>query len=188
MQDKRPRQNRGRAVAAQNRDAIIAAARRQFTLNGYQVALSAIARDAGVSQGVFYRHFRSRLELAAEVFSANFAELRRLAEAQDNEAFSRFWNRVLELTIVEVAFMDMVLDAAADLELLRGDLDLESLTAPLLERAQRAGLIRQDLSLADVILTQRMAYGIAKSTHPDEDVHLRVRQMLRIVHMEAVTA
>lgn len=175
-----PKSNRGPAAAAENRAAIITAARYEFSAHGYRVPLNAIARRAGVSQGVFYRHFRSRTDLAAEVFVQNFSELRALAEATDLHAFTRFWRRVLELTVAEVAFVELVFDARSDFEEHGEELDLAALTQPLLERAQSVGIVDAALTLDDVILTQRMAYGIAKSRIAGEDLHQRLEQMLRM--------
>lgn len=183
MQSRSPKSNRGPAVAAQNRAAILAAARTNFEAHGYQVPLSTIAKAAGVSQGVFYRHFRSRLDLATEVFTTNIAELRTLAEDDDSHAFVRFWRRVLEMTVSEVAFLEMAYAARDDIETRLSDLDFATLTESLLRRAQEAGVVRATLTFDDVLLTQRMAYGIAKSREPHEDVAARLSQMLRLLQL-----
>ena len=73
--------NRGPAAAAENRAAILGAARRLLAEQGYDIPLSLIAREAGVSQGVMYRHFRSRLELALEVFEDNFVAMEDIVES-----------------------------------------------------------------------------------------------------------
>ena len=42
---------------------------------------NAIAKAAGVGQGVLYRHFPRRVDLALAVFDDNFTAMERLAEA-----------------------------------------------------------------------------------------------------------
>ena len=67
--------NRGPAAAAENRRAVLAAARELFAERGYEVPMQAIAKRAGVGQGVLYRHFPKRLDLALAVFEENFVRL-----------------------------------------------------------------------------------------------------------------
>jgi AcrR family transcriptional regulator len=65
------RVNRGPSAAAENRAALIAAARAVFATAGYDAPLSAVARRAGVGQGSLYRHFPNRMSLAVAVFEDN---------------------------------------------------------------------------------------------------------------------
>lgn len=63
-----------REKAAENRDRIIAAAARLFRENGFDgVGLDAIMESAGLTHGGFYRHFRSKTELAAEAVAHGLA-------------------------------------------------------------------------------------------------------------------
>ncbi len=50
---------------------------------GHRVPLNAIAREGRVGQGVLYRHFPTRLDLAFAVFEENSAELERAVEPAD---------------------------------------------------------------------------------------------------------
>lgn len=56
-----------RADARQNRDAIIAAGRRQISAHGMDFAFGAVASEAGVGIATLYRNFRTREELVAAV-------------------------------------------------------------------------------------------------------------------------
>src|SRR6056297_2610919 len=97
--------NRGPAAAADNRAALLDAARRLFAEQGYRVPLSAIAREAGVGQGSLYRHFPRRIDLALAVFEDNLAELEVLAASDTGpRGFHPLWQRLLELTIRSTAF------------------------------------------------------------------------------------
>src|SRR5690554_4182318 len=108
--------NRGPAAAADNRRALLRAARRLFADKGYNVPLSAIAREAGVGQAVLYRHFPRRLDLAFAVFEENFAELESLAARTGPDAFERFFERLVELMVESVGFIEMVVGARGVVE------------------------------------------------------------------------
>jgi len=153
--------NRGPAAAAENRRALLDSARRLFAERGYRVPLSAIARDAGVGQGSLYRHFPTRLDLAFAIFEDNYAELESIGE-QDNGpgGFGRLWRRLIELTLESTAFVELVVDArreAADPTY--GDRLIQILEQPL-ARAQAAGELDPSLTVADLALVHRMAYGV----------------------------
>jgi AcrR family transcriptional regulator len=154
------RVNRGPAAATDNRRAILGAARRVMAARGYRVPLSAIAREAGVGQGVLYRHFPTRLDLAFAVFEDNFAELEDVAAGSDADAFGRLWARLVELTIEASAFVEMVVDARRDLPEYDGVLRLITLIGATLPAAQRAGLADQTLTAEDVLLAWRMTFGV----------------------------
>jgi AcrR family transcriptional regulator len=152
--------NRGPAAAAGNRRAILAAARRVFAEQGYHAPLSAIAREAGVGQGVFYRHFPTRVDLAFAVFEEHFRELEALAATADAQTFGRLWSRLLELTVEEAAFVEMVVDARRTQRGYDGTERLRALLERPLERARAAGAADPELTIDDVLLAQRMVYGI----------------------------
>lgn len=154
------RGNRGPAAAVENRRAILIAAHRLFAERGYHVPLNAIAREAGVGQGVLYRHFPTRLDLALAVFEENFAELEAIAATAGEHAFARLWSRLLDFTIDEAAFLEMVVDARRSLTDYDGRERLLAVIEPPLRRAQEAGLVSTQVSAGDVLLAQRMAYGL----------------------------
>lgn len=172
--------NRGPAAAAGNRRAILDAARRLFAERGYRVPLSAIARAAGVGQGVLYRHFPTRLDLAFAVFEENFAELEAIAADSGSETFIRLWSRLLELTIEAAAFVEMVVDARRNLPDYDGGDRLLRLIAATLPRAQAAGLVDADLSAADVHLAHRMVYGVVVTANDPDQVKDTVDQALAV--------
>lgn len=70
----RTKTNRGPSAAAENRRALLEAARVEFTSSGAGVPLSRIARRAGVGQGSLYRHFADRADLAAAVFEQDLRD------------------------------------------------------------------------------------------------------------------
>ncbi|GAA4753510.1 TetR/AcrR family transcriptional regulator [Modestobacter marinus] len=173
--------NRGPAAAGDNRRAILAAARRVMAERGYRVPLSTIVREAGVSQGVLYRHFPTRLDLALAVFEDNFTELAAVAADPGPDAFPRLWARLVELTVESSAFVEMVLDARQELPGYRGNARLLELVEATLPRAQEAGSVAAGLTPADVLLAWRMVFGVVVTAADPGDIApavARVRALL----------
>lgn len=160
------RSNRGPAAAAENRAALLAAAKRLFAERGYEVPLSAIAREAGVGQGVLYRHFPTRLDLAFAVFEGHFQQYAALAESEEPDAFGNLWRQLVDNLIAETAFVDMVITARASGADYDGIARLGALLSAPLERAIAAGLIDGGVTVEEVILAVRMAYGIIRTCDP----------------------
>ncbi|MFI8946655.1 TetR family transcriptional regulator [Streptomyces sp. NPDC053750] len=71
--------NEGRKAAARNRAALITAAREIYSECGLDAPLSAIARRAGVGQGVLYRHFPDREAVATAVLEENVRQVEQAA-------------------------------------------------------------------------------------------------------------
>lgn len=178
MPSAQTRSNRGPAAAASNRAAILASARELFAERGYQVPLQAIARRAGVGQGVLYRHFPQRALLALAVFEQNFQELEQLSGEKDAHTFERMWNRLLEMVIESAAFVEMAVEARRTLPDYDGPARLAALVAGPLELAREAGLVAAHVTVDDVLVGLRMAYGIVVTGHDDQRVDERVRRAL----------
>lgn len=72
-----------RLPAAERRQALVEAALRVFAASSYSGATTAeIARAAGVSEPILYRHFTSKRELYVACLDAAWAELRTAYEAE----------------------------------------------------------------------------------------------------------
>lgn len=165
------RVNRGPAAAPGNRAAILAAARTVFADRGYHVPLRTIAAAAGVGQGVLYRHFPTRLDLALAVFEDNFTELEAIAAEPQPERLVRLWSRIIELTITQSAFVEMVLNARGTLTGYDGEQRLRTLIDTTLSAAKTAGLVDPHLTTEDLMLRWRMAFGLvttAAQTQPGD--------------------
>jgi len=174
--------NSGPAAAPRNRAAILASARRLFAEQGYRVPLNAIAKAAGVGQGVLYRHFPNRLTLAFEVFADNFAELERIAAETDGpESFHSLWHLVVDYTVRSVAFVEMVIEARAKVPESLGARRLEHLIAEPLARAQQAGLADPAWTPNDVLLLQRMMYGVVIAQSDTSKTMDDVRRALELI-------
>lgn len=83
LPDVRRPANGGPKAAARNRAALIVAAREIYAAQGLDAPLSAIARRAGVGQGVLYRHFPDRDAVATAVLEENVRQIEQAAAAED---------------------------------------------------------------------------------------------------------
>lgn len=157
-----------RADAERNRQRLIDAAREVFAQRGLEVTLDDIARHAGVGVGTAYRRFANREELIDAVFESTLQHLITLAEralADDDP-----WEGLVQL------FLATGQDFAHDrglrqlfLEGARGEdrtvAARERLTpavGAVLERAQRAGVVRGDIVHTDFPLIQLMLGAVSQ--------------------------
>ncbi|MFD7135468.1 helix-turn-helix domain-containing protein [Streptomyces sp. NPDC059894] len=102
--------NAGPKAAARNQAALIVAAREVFAERGIDAPLSAIARRAGVGQGVLYRHFPDRAAVAAAVLEENVRQVEQAA-ADEGTSFAAVLG-VLSWHLTESAAFISLLRAA----------------------------------------------------------------------------
>ena len=173
-----PRRSRPkRADARRNYDTVVEAAREAFTESGASTSLEEIARRAGVGIGTLYRHFPNRQALLEAVYLDEVEELCRSAADLDSlepwDALVRWLHRFVGYMVTKQALAQELLDRVdRDAPLFRESrAALFAAGEPLLERAQRAGEVRPDTDLAEVI---RLFGQIAKlsATGPAQIEHL----------------
>jgi AcrR family transcriptional regulator len=166
-----------RADAARNFDAIIAAAREEFTDSGTGASLEDIARRAGVGPATLYRNFPTREDLIEAVYVAEVDSLcqdaLRLAGAEEP------WPALVAWVRHFVTYM-------ATKRVLLGALDRESGTfracrqalydfgGPLLTRAQQYGDANPDLTIDDVM---RFVIGVTSSPFGSDEQRERILDM-----------
>lgn len=148
-----------RADALRNRERLLAAAAAAFAADGLSVPLDEIARRAGVGPGTLYRHFPTKEALFEAVLHDR---LRRLAEearalGEDPDPAAALLGLIGRLGAEAAAKRDLVdalASGGADLNaaaLAATAADLRAGIGRLLDRAQRSGAIRADLTLADLM-------------------------------------
>lgn len=157
--------NRGRAATASNRAALMKAARAIFAREGINSPLSAIAREAGVSQGVLYRHFPSRIELAVAVFEENMDAI---AEAIDGKhdgelAFDTVWRTLVELTMSDVAFIQTAVHDSEDTRIVQFGIDIRDMLQPLVDEARQVGRVGPEITGDFLFIALRAIYGLVTS-------------------------
>jgi AcrR family transcriptional regulator len=145
-----------RRDAQRNRDAILVAAQAVFSERGLDAGVDEIARRAGVGMGTLYRRFPHKDELIAAIFEQRLGELAAVAEDALHDpnpwdGFVRFLEAVGELQAANRGFKDILahtLRREGALTPVR--LRVRRLNAELVERAQKADVLRDDITAEDV--------------------------------------
>jgi AcrR family transcriptional regulator len=145
-----------RRDAQRNRDAILVAAQSVFGERGLDAGVDEIARRAGVGMGTLYRRFPHKDDLIAAIFEQRLAELAAVAEAALHDpkpwdGLVRVLAAVGELQAANRGFKDILahtLRREGALTPVR--LRVRRLNAELVERAQQAGVLRDDITPEDI--------------------------------------
>jgi AcrR family transcriptional regulator len=147
-----------RADARRNREKILDGARREFARSGPLAQMEDVARAAGVGVGTVYRHFPTKEALMTELVRLNFEFFYATAQralASDCDPFGALADMMracAEFTAGD-AGLQYALMAAGE-EILAGvDVEKRALgeaTQELVERAQRAGTLRLDVTQEDI--------------------------------------
>jgi AcrR family transcriptional regulator len=169
-----------RADARRNYDKLIAAAREVFAEGGTAASLEQVARRAGVGAGTLYRHFPSRQHLLEAVYLEEVEEVCQsageLADLPPWEALSAWLHGVVAYAARKHALAEELWNYLhRDSHFFRGcRAALFAAGEPLLERAQKAGAVRPDTDLDDVL---QIVGGIGKNQAIPPD---RVERVLDI--------
>lgn len=146
-----------RADAARNRARVLRVAYETFAEEGLAVPIDEIARRAGVGAGTVYRHFPTKEALFAAIAADRIGQLvdtaRALADAHDaGEAFFGFLFDVVREGRRDQGLVDALAGSGFDLAAVVPDAEREFLgvLGGLLDRAQRAGAVRPDVTVRDV--------------------------------------
>jgi AcrR family transcriptional regulator len=145
-----------RADARRNRERVLKAARETFAADGLDAQMDDIAVRAGVGVGTLYRHFPTKEALIEAVAAAGYAEtcdIARRALEEDGawEAFSDFMWRGARLHRDDRAQCEIATNRPDVTKRVAGDKrELLDLVGRLIDRGQRAGVIRADLSTDDM--------------------------------------
>lgn len=164
-----------RADARRNYDALVAAARTVFTEDGTSAPLEDVAERAGVGIGTLYRHFPTRQALLEAVYVDEVEAMARsaadLADLPAWDALSQWLHQYLGFAATKRALNEALVEAAPDSDvLLTCRTAISGAGNELVERAQRAGVVRADTNFLDVV---RMVAGIAMV--PTEDPEQKTR-------------
>ncbi|WP_103351951.1 TetR/AcrR family transcriptional regulator [Amycolatopsis sp. CA-128772] len=155
-----------RKDAARNRDRIVAVAR-DLVDAGTVLQLNDIARRAGIGVGTVYRHFSTAEALLETVATPCLEALvaegeKALADTDPWHALESFLRCTVEAQVSD-ASLSPVTAAATDALAHTTELkqSLRSIGTTLLERARQAGVVRPDLTAADLV---PLMCGIAYAT------------------------
>jgi AcrR family transcriptional regulator len=150
-----------RRDARDNRAAILDAARELFAGSAH-VAMSQVARRAGVGQGTLYRNFPSRGALVAEILDEHVDRIAALGATQVGEPDAFFvLLRALVDGMVNLYGLAVLArdDSDTDSQIKRGRQRIAALLEAPLRDAKAAGNLRRDFAIDDVFLLLAMARG-----------------------------
>ncbi|MGQ4271583.1 TetR/AcrR family transcriptional regulator [Nocardiopsis changdeensis] len=168
-----------RADAARSRDRILAAARRA---DPRDLRLNEVAREAGVGVGTVYRHFATAHALVEELTRNALHRLNAIAveaavDPDPARAFESALRAVVDLHL-ESGGLQAVLLAEQDMSPEITELKAATFDglSDVLERAQRAGVVRTDLSgdrverlICGIEYAIRLSAPDADADEPDPD-------------------
>ena len=148
-----------RADALRNRARLLEAAAETFSAGGPEASLEAVAKRAGVGIGTLYRHFPTREALFEAVYRHEVGQLAELAERLGREAppvdaLRRWLHANVRLVATKKGMIAALALAAKGppSELFAHSFErLRSAAGALLERAVRAGEIRDDVGPEDLL-------------------------------------
>jgi AcrR family transcriptional regulator len=168
-----------RADARRNYDKLVAAALALFTEQGTSAPLEDVAERAAVGIGTLYRHFPTRQALLEAVYVDEVEAMARaaddLSELPPWDALSRWLHQYVGFAATKRALNEALLEAAPDSDvLLSCRTAIAGAGTALIERAQRAGVVRTDTNFMDV---GRMVAGIAMVPTADPEQKERLLEL-----------
>lgn len=146
-----------RRDARESRDKLIPAAQHEFAARGVDASLEKIARAAGVSIGTLYRHFPSRLDLLMAAFRPRLEEFRsgaaKALEIDDPwDGFVAYLENLFSVQAGDRGFNDFLSRRFTDnAETERIHDQLCQHIEDVLTRAQGVGVVRSDITQADIV-------------------------------------
>jgi len=159
---------RMRADARRSRVKLLRAATAAFAEHGADAPLDDIARQAGVGIGTLYRHFPTRLDLQAAVYTSQVQTVCEAADdllvSTDPEQALIAWVHALAAYLVTKRGLANALIGAVgkDSELMNGCMSaMRDAAERLVDNAKQAGVLRADVSARDLL---RVVHGIAVAT------------------------
>jgi AcrR family transcriptional regulator len=155
-----------RRDAAANRQRLLDAAGRVFAEHGPDAGVDEVAREAGVGMGTLYRRFANKQalidELVGELRRELLAIARRAATATDGTGLEQLLFEAAELQAAQSGCLRRLWQySAAEPEAIE---EVRRHIAELLKAAQRQGLVRDEITPADVTVMMWSVRGVIETT------------------------
>jgi AcrR family transcriptional regulator len=174
-----------RADARRNRARVLEAAEAVFAARGASATTEEIALQAGVGVGTVFRHFPTKEALLEAILMERVARLGETARSMTDSAdpgvalFGLFAHMV-EQAATKKTYADALADAGFDSRIARSPAGQEAVRAlgALLARAQRAGAVRDDIGVAELIALVVGASRAAEHTTGDHAIRARTLQVV----------
>ena len=145
-----------RADARRNREGILAAAEAVFAEKGPTASTEEVAARAGVAIGTVFRHFPTKQALLQAIMKDLLRRLTQQASSlaahgDPATALFTFIAQLVEQAAEKGTVVDLLNQAGVDLQVADSVRALQDGVQGLLSRAQRAGAVREDVRLDEVI-------------------------------------
>ncbi len=156
-----------RSDAERNRQRLLEVAQEVFAREGLAVPIDEIARRAGLGVGTLYRHFPTKEALFEAIVVGRVERLADLARASAKApdagaAFFAFLSQMVEEGQKKKDFLAALAGTGADMEqIAAAKLRMKRAVAVLVERAQKARVIRSDVGAGDVLTLVMGTVGAA---------------------------
>jgi AcrR family transcriptional regulator len=175
IQLQRPR----RADARANNDKLVAAARALFTEKGTSAPLEEVAERAGVGIGTLYRHFPTRHALLEAVYVDEVEAMARAATELEElppwDALSQWLHQYFGFAATKRALNEALMETDPSSNvLLTCRTAIVGAGTTLVERAQHAGVVRNDTTFVDIV---RMVGAIAMVPTEDPEQKKRLLEL-----------
>jgi AcrR family transcriptional regulator len=175
IQLKRPQ----RADARANHAKLVAAARALFTEKGTSAPLEEVAERAGVGIGTLYRHFPTRHALLEAVYVDEVEAMARAATELEElppwDALSQWLHQYVGFAATKRALNEALMETDPNSNvLLTCRTAIAGAGTALVERAQHAGVVRNDTTFVDIV---RMVGAIAMVPTEDPEQKNRLLEL-----------
>jgi AcrR family transcriptional regulator len=168
-----------RADARTNRGRILEVADEVFGKGGESASTEEVARLAGVGVATVFRHFPTKAALLEAVLVRRFDQLREQAETlldatDPGRAFFDFYSHLVADAPTKIAIAEALLEAGGDGDAAQASNGLRRAVGALLQHAQHAGAVRDDVELPEVYALLVATSRAAAHAHLDQEVRARV--------------
>jgi AcrR family transcriptional regulator len=161
-----------RADAARNRERIVAAAIQVFSERGYEASTAEIAARAGVGEATLFRRFPTKDDLITAIIGVQFEESAQLAVEclEDDDPWrgvERFLYGMAERAAQDHGVSDAAKERCMAAPALAGERRRTiELTSQLVRRAQKAGVLRDDIAGQDLMFLMAAVASLAELPFP----------------------
>jgi AcrR family transcriptional regulator len=174
-----------RADALRNRTRLLEAAEAVFAAKGPGASTEEIAQQAGVGAGTLFRHFPTKEALLEAIVVARLEGLvgraDALAEEEDpGRAFFAFFESMVDYASKKKAFTEALARAGVDVKSVVDPVyqELRRALRTLLVRAQKAGAVRGDVKIPEVMALMVGAARVAEHVAADRALQIRTLAVL----------
>ena len=156
-----------RSDAERNRQRLLEAAQQVFAEEGLAVPIDAIAQRAGLGVGTLYRHFPTKEALFEAILVGRMERLEALARdgatsTDPGAAFFDFLSQMVAEGLAKRDFFAALAGTGVDLErFAKAKQRMKRAVGVLVERAQKARVVRADVGAGDVLTLVMGTVGAA---------------------------